>query len=241
MGAHSQIARRLGANLTLAVSQLSWQGAHRVASRAWTGAGKFVGTIPVPRCLSFSAFVVGCILSTGCGGTTALPELAQLKSDVSSIKAELESLKKQVGALGAQPSQTPEVKPAAPQRSTEKRVATITDASGKKTALRGFIEIDYTHYSFMYKPDRSYDKLRIDEGTGTVSLDFDNIKTVTLSDVADKGIQAEIVLQDGTTKRVKLVDTEPEGKGLTGKSDLGDFSIPLRRIRSIDVTPGSKF
>ena len=131
------------------------------------------------------------------------------------------------------------VTPASPQSDPAKKTAKpkqlrVIDTKGAATVLEiSSARIDYTSYAFMYRPDFEYSGIRLKQGEGTVTVRWDLIDKINLSPANDGGAEAEILMRSGDTKNMGLVRWSE--KGLTGKPDLGDFSIALGKVRTIEV------
>ena len=110
----------------------------------------------------------------------------------------------------------------------------VTDVNGNTVALKS-VRIDYTSYSFTYTPDYERIGIRARQGEGAVIIDWDNIAKITITNQTT--LAAEVTLQSGKIIPLELV---PDAKGgLIGNSELGDFTISLHKVKTIEVLPAA--
>ena len=107
----------------------------------------------------------------------------------------------------------------------------ITDSRGAEVVVRGAI-IDY---GGMLTVDNVADGIRVLQGDATVNVKWSDVDTlrVTKVDSTEKPprINLEIVLRN--KKRVAAALYREGHMKLTGKSDLGDYSIDLEKVQRI--------
>ncbi|KIX13171.1 hypothetical protein [Dethiosulfatarculus sandiegensis] len=76
--------------------------------------------------------------------------------------------------------------------------------------------------------------LMVKKGKGKAILSWSKIKKIVFTEP----YQAQITLKNG--KKLKAFILEDQGKGLSGETDLGSFSIRLKHLKSIEVMPEKK-
>jgi hypothetical protein len=107
----------------------------------------------------------------------------------------------------------------------------IKDSRGTEVLLRN-ASIDYS--SFM-SSDKENEGIRLLQGDGTVTVkwaDIDSLTVVRTDDsVRPARIELEIVLRNG--KKVPAALLRQGQMKLLGKTDLGDYSIDLNKVRTI--------
>jgi len=112
----------------------------------------------------------------------------------------------------------------------------ITDTSGNISAVKN-VRIDYTRYDFVYTPDFESSGIRVLQGDAKVIAKWEKIEKVTIKAKDTSKIpwtlKAEIIMKAGDKKEVTLVIDSK--KGLTGETDLGDISIYLENLKTIEV------
>ena len=107
----------------------------------------------------------------------------------------------------------------------------ITDSRGTSVVVTG-ATIDY---GGMLATDQQSDGIRLLQGDGAVLLKWSNVDTIRVTKVdeseAPPRIDLEVVLRDG--KRVPATLLRKGRMQLLGKTQLGDYSIGLDKIRMI--------
>ena len=107
----------------------------------------------------------------------------------------------------------------------------ITDSRGTSVVVAG-ATIDY---GGMLATDQQSDGIRLLQGDGAVLLKWSNVDTIRVTKVdeseAPPRIDLEVVLRDG--KRVPATLLRKGRMQLLGKTQLGDYSIGLDKIRMI--------
>jgi len=107
----------------------------------------------------------------------------------------------------------------------------VTDSRGTEVVVAG-AAIDYSGFIAL---DKETQGIRVFQGDGTVTVkwaDIDTLKVIR-EDKTSKPprIELEIVLRNG--KKVPAALLRQGQMKLVGKTDLGEYSIPLDKIRSI--------
>jgi len=107
----------------------------------------------------------------------------------------------------------------------------ITDSRGTSVVVTG-ATIDY---GGMLATDQQSDGIRLLQGDGAVLLKWSNVDTIRVTRVDESEtpprIDLEVVLRDG--KRVPATLLRKGRMQLLGKTQLGDYSIGLDKIRMI--------
>lgn len=107
----------------------------------------------------------------------------------------------------------------------------ITDSRGAEVLLTG-ASIDYSGF---VAEDKETQGVRVLQGEGRVTVkwtDVESLKVVRVDEsVRPSRIEIEIVLKNG--KKVPAALHRQGQMKLLGKSDLGDYSIELDKVRSI--------
>lgn len=107
----------------------------------------------------------------------------------------------------------------------------ITDSRGTSVVVTG-ATIDY---GGMLATDQQSDGIRLLQGDGAVLLKWSNVDTIRVTKVDESEtpprIDLEVVLRDG--KRVPATLLRKGRMQLLGKTQLGDYSIGLDKIRMI--------
>jgi hypothetical protein len=107
----------------------------------------------------------------------------------------------------------------------------ITDSRGTVVVLTG-ASVDY---SGLLTPDRETQGIRVLQGDGIVTVkwaDVERVRVVKRDDsVKPPRVELEIVLKSGKTVTASLF-RQGQMK-LSGKTDLGDYSIDLDKVRTI--------
>ena len=119
---------------------------------------------------------------------------------------------------------------------------TVTDANGVTTIVKSAV-IDYDQDNGSLAPFRlnrntESEGIRIFAGQGSVTVRWTLIRRLRIlgEDEATGRLKGELLLTNGMTRPVDL--REDGERGLTGDTDLGRFSIPLRDLRLI--VPGGQ-
>jgi hypothetical protein len=99
----------------------------------------------------------------------------------------------------------------------------ITDVSNAVVVVRDAV-LDYG--SFV--SDKETQGIRINQGEAAVTAKWSNIETITMNGTDDK---VEIVLKNG--QKVSATLAKKGRMKLSGKTDLGDYSIDLVKIHAI--------
>jgi hypothetical protein len=105
----------------------------------------------------------------------------------------------------------------------------VTDSAGVEVVVREAV-IDY---SGLLGSDREADGIRVSQGDALVTArwaDIDSL-TVTGRDAAVARLTIEIVLKNG--KKVAATLIRKGRMKLSGKSDLGEYSIDLEKVKRI--------
>jgi hypothetical protein len=107
----------------------------------------------------------------------------------------------------------------------------ITDSKGTEVVLTG-ASIDY---SGLLTPDKETEGIRVLQGDGRIMVKWTDVESlrVVRRDDSEKPprIQLEIVLRNG--KKVPATLFRQGQMKLSGKTDLGDYSIDLDKVRAI--------
>jgi hypothetical protein len=107
----------------------------------------------------------------------------------------------------------------------------ITDTRGAEVVVRG-ASIDYSGF---VAADKELQGIRVLQGEGRVTVkwaDVESLKVVRVDEsVKPFRIEIEIVLKNG--KKVPAALHRQGQMKLIGKTDLGDYSIELDKVRSI--------
>ena len=112
----------------------------------------------------------------------------------------------------------------------------ITDKSGTVTDLKS-AAIDYTFratykgLTLLSEVDIEGMGIRISQGSGHILLRWSILDKLTINDVG-KNLKAEALLRNGQKKEIELLEKR---KPLKGMVDLGEFSIALEDIKTIEV------
>jgi hypothetical protein len=112
---------------------------------------------------------------------------------------------------------------------------TITDSRGTELTLTG-ASIDYS--SFMTS-DKETQGIRVLQGDGQVTAKWSDIASLKVvrrdESVKPARVEIEIALKNG--KKIAAALVRQGQMKLLGKTDLGDFSIDLDKVRSIAPLP----
>jgi hypothetical protein len=112
----------------------------------------------------------------------------------------------------------------------------ITDINGTVVDVLN-ARIDYTNYSFIYTLDFESSGIRVYQGEGKVTISWSRISSLTVlqkkSDTIPDRLIADITFKDGKKSTMELVMESK--KGLAGETQLGEFSIDLEKIKTIEV------
>jgi hypothetical protein len=101
----------------------------------------------------------------------------------------------------------------------------ITDSANNVFLVHDAV-MDYSTFS----KDRETEGIRVIQGDATIVAKWANITSATVSE-----LRIEIVMKNGKKETGMLVK---KGKmKLTGRTDLGDYSIDIDKIRSISPVP----
>jgi hypothetical protein len=107
----------------------------------------------------------------------------------------------------------------------------ITDSKGTEVLLTGAV-IDYGGF---LAADNEAGGIRVLQGDGLVTVkwvDIESLKFVRVDDsVKPPRIQFEVLLKSG--KKIPVALFRQGRMKLSGKTDLGDYSIDLDKVRSI--------
>jgi hypothetical protein len=107
----------------------------------------------------------------------------------------------------------------------------ITDSKGTEVVLTG-ASIDY---SGLLTPDKETEGIRVLQGDGRIMVKWTDVESlrVVRRDDSEKPprIQLELVLRNG--KKVGATLFRQGQMKLSGKTDLGDYSIDLDKVRAI--------
>jgi hypothetical protein len=107
----------------------------------------------------------------------------------------------------------------------------ITDSRGTEVLVAG-ASIDYSGF---LASDKETEGIRVLQGDGVVSVKWADVETLRVLRIDDSTrpsrIEIEIVLRNG--KRVPAAMLRQGQMKLAGKSDLGDYSIDLEKVRAI--------
>jgi hypothetical protein len=107
----------------------------------------------------------------------------------------------------------------------------ITDSRGTEVVVTG-ASIDYSGF---LASDRETEGIRVHQGDGTVTVkwtDVESLRVVRRDDsVKPPRVEIEIVLKSGKKVPAALVRQGP--MKMLGRTDLGDYSIDLDKVRTI--------
>lgn len=107
----------------------------------------------------------------------------------------------------------------------------VTDTRGMEVLVTG-ASIDYSGF---VAADREIQGIRVYQGEGTVTVKWSDIQTVTVAGKDDSvkppRLKLEIVLRNG--KKVPAALFRQGQMKLVGKTDLGEYSIDLEKVRAI--------
>lgn len=95
------------------------------------------------------------------------------------------------------------------------------------------VRIDYTVYSVIYHPDFEDEGLRIRRGEGRLVVKWEKLERVEITKVAGEGAEGTMVTLAGDTQPIVLLPWSKEG--LVGTTELGEFSINLDKVKTIEV------
>lgn len=111
----------------------------------------------------------------------------------------------------------------------------VIDSTGTEVLVRE-ISIDY---SGLLGSDKETEGVRVAQGEALVTAKWADIQSITITgrDAAAARMTLEIVTKDG--KKINAALVRKGRMKLTGKADLGEYSIDLERIRKI-VTVSAK-
>jgi hypothetical protein len=105
----------------------------------------------------------------------------------------------------------------------------VIDSGGVEVLVRE-ISIDY---SGLLGSDKETEGLRVSQGEASVTAKWADIQSITITgrDATAARMMLEIVLKDG--KKVSASLVRKGRMKLTGKADLGEYSIDLEKVRKI--------
>ena len=109
--------------------------------------------------------------------------------------------------------------------------ARVMDSAGIEVLVKDIV-IDY---SGLLGSDREDDGVRVSQGEALVTAKWSDMLSLTITgrDAALARMTVEIALKDGKKVGATLIR---KGKmKLTGKADLGEYSIDLEKIRKITI------
>jgi hypothetical protein len=108
----------------------------------------------------------------------------------------------------------------------------ITDVKDNVIELKN-PKIDYTSYSVVYTSDYESSGIRIIQGQGTITVNWDKINELNIikSNGKTYNLKAEILMVDGKKILVELVGDSKNG--LNGQSELGFYKINLYNVKTI--------
>ena len=120
---------------------------------------------------------------------------------------------------------------ATPTPAQDPKQLRITDRQGHVTLLDLAVEpasIDYTEYGLVYQPDHQHGGVRIRQGEGVLTVNWEALDRLSLT-----GNAAEILTHAGERMTATLVPWSKDG--LSGRTSLGRFSIAQSKVKSIEV------
>ena len=107
----------------------------------------------------------------------------------------------------------------------------ITDTRGTEVVVAG-ATIDYSGF---LASDRETDGIRVLQGEGTVTVKWADIDTLTITGKDDSAkpprLTIELLLRNG--KKIPAALVQQGLMKLQGKTELGDYSIDLAKVRKI--------
>jgi hypothetical protein len=107
----------------------------------------------------------------------------------------------------------------------------ITDSSGTQVLVTGAT----IEYGSLLSTDKETDGIRVLQGEGSVLLKWSTVDTIRVTKVDESAkplrIDLEVVLR--TRKRVPATLLRKGRMQLLGKTELGDYSIDLAKVRVI--------
>jgi hypothetical protein len=105
----------------------------------------------------------------------------------------------------------------------------IIDSGGVEVLVRD-ISIDY---SGLLGSDKETEGVRVSQGEASVTAKWSDIQSITITgrDATAARLMLEIVMKDG--KKVSATLVRKGRMKLTGRADLGEYSIDLEKVRKI--------
>ena len=107
----------------------------------------------------------------------------------------------------------------------------ITDSRGREVVVSNAV----VNYGSLLTVDEDKDGIRVEQGDGVVRLKWADVDTITVTkaDTATKParVELDIALRSGTHVAATLF--RQGAMKLTGRSDLGEYTIDLDKIRRI--------
>ena len=107
----------------------------------------------------------------------------------------------------------------------------VTDSQGTMVVVRD-ATVDY---GSMLSPDADKDGIRIQQGDAAVRIKWSEVQSLSItkvdSSVKPARIELEVVMMIGTRAPATLL--RKGAMTLTGKAPLGDYAIPLEKVRRI--------
>ena len=110
---------------------------------------------------------------------------------------------------------------------TKGNVETLLFQNGRQAT------IDYTLYDMLYHPDFEDGGLRIRKGEGKLVVKWDRLQRVQITKVTGEGAEGTMVTLAGDSQPIILMPWSKNG--LTGTTELGEFSINLDKVKAIEV------
>jgi hypothetical protein len=109
----------------------------------------------------------------------------------------------------------------------------ITDTTGAQVVVRN-AAIDYS--GALGAAVRETSGIRVQQGDGSVTVKWKDVESLTIvraDDSSKQGrLEADVVLRNG--RRVTAVLQRPGDARLRGRTELGDYSLDLEKVRSIE-------
>ena len=107
----------------------------------------------------------------------------------------------------------------------------ITDSTGVELTVRN-VSIDY---GGMLGTDKETEGIRVSQGNASVTAKWADMESLTITgrDAAAERITIEIALKGG--KKVAAMLVRKGRMKIAGKSDLGDYTIDLEKVKKIAV------
>jgi len=107
----------------------------------------------------------------------------------------------------------------------------VTDSGGIEVLVKD-ITIDY---SGLLGSDKETEGVRVSQGEALVTAKWSDIQSITITgrDAAAARMTVEILLRDG--KKVSAALVRKGRMRLSGRADLGEYSIDLEKVRKIST------